>query len=106
MDTSEAAKTSLGGADSLEIGQEDSSGIAHEDPFHIPLAIHENTDLAVDLPRDLGHGPRELLGHDGSGRDASLVKLLEALSRERLEAGGVTGEFVDGPLSSLLSLAL
>jgi hypothetical protein len=100
MYTTKAAKASLGGPDALEIGQEDPPGIANEDPLHVSLAVHENTDLTVDLPRDLGHGPRELRGYDGSGRDASLVEFLEPLALQSFEAGCVAGEFVYGLYTS------
>jgi hypothetical protein len=46
------------------------------------------------------------MGNDGPGRDTSLIKLLEALSLERLEAVGVAGEFMDSSFTSVLLPAL
>ena len=106
MEATETAKAPFRRSDSFEIGQEDAAGIAHEDPLHVPLAVHEYADLPVDLPRDLRHRPSKLMGNDGPGRDTSLIKLLEALSLERLEAVGVAGEFMDSSFTSVLLPAL
>jgi hypothetical protein len=84
MDTAKTSKTSLRNTDPFQIGQEDLAGVTHDDPLHVALAVHQHSDLTVDLAGDLGQGSGKLLGDQGSGWDASLIKLLETLALERL----------------------
>jgi hypothetical protein len=90
VDTTKPPEAPFCSTDSFEVRQNDLLGVADENPLHRSFATDEHPDLPVDFPGDFGQGSGKLLSDQRSRRDASLVKLLEALLLERLESYRVT----------------
>ena len=90
MDTTEAAKTPLCRTNTFEVGKHDPAGVAHEDVLHHAFPVDQDTNLPIDLARDLRQSPGKFLGDQFFRRDASLIKLLQTLFLKCLESDGVT----------------
>jgi hypothetical protein len=89
VEATEAPEAPFGDPLPLQIGEHDLSGIADAHPFHLTLAVDEDSDLAADLSRELGELPRELLGHEVVWGQTPLVELLEAVAIAGLEPDDV-----------------
>jgi hypothetical protein len=64
--------------------------VPHDDVGYVPPPAHEDADLAVDEPRDLGEVPREFVGDDAGGGDPPPGEALDLSDLSRLEAGQVS----------------
>ncbi len=90
------AKAPLGNTEPFQIGEDDMLGATNDDPLDLAFAVHENADLAADLPRNLCEAPRKFLRDELSRRQPALVELFELLLLPGLQARNISFEFMNG----------
>ncbi len=95
VEAPQSAETPFGYALPLQVRQDDLPRVAHTDPLHFAFAVDEHSNLAPDLPRDLGELAGELLGYERAWRKPPLVELLEPVPFAGLEAVYVAFETVN-----------
>ena len=97
VQTAKAAKATLSDTEAFQIGEDDLLGATDNDPLDLTFAVHENTDLTPDLPRNFRESAREVLRDELSRRQPALVKLLELLLLPGLQSRNISFKSMNRP---------
>ena len=102
MQAAKSPESAFSDTHALEVRKDNAASISDDDMFDVAFSVYKHAHLPVDLVRQFGELPRELLSDDLPRRDASLVELVEALNLIRLQSLYVS---FDGAYNSLLQFA-
>ena len=95
VQTAKAAKATFGDPEAFQIGEDDLLGATNNDPLDLTFPVHENTDLAADLPRDFREPARKFLRDELSRRQPALEELFELLFLPGFQARDISFEFMN-----------
>lgn len=96
MDQPKPSETAGGGAEAVEIRDQDVVVRSDDDVGDLAAAGDQDADLAVDLAGELRDPASQLVGDDPLRRDAPPVELTDPLDLGRREAGQVAVYLFDG----------